>query len=363
MRAIIISSLILIALSGGLNADYGFEVQIGQNFTGNVLLDASEINDSYSNANFSFDYYPLPFLKTNLKTEYAYYKELTGLGNLLGGGGITFIPTKAESPLSVYLTANFAKRNYRSAFEEYNTNDYSVLTSLGYRPSPAIQLRTGVAYKNTTYINSEEANKESFEVFAGVNLSFLGSNCLDFEGGYSRAKSNFIDSLILHLPPDPTEIVWKDDNLESFYISPRYSRPLIFKTGISITYTYAEFIGDKELMVKGYSQRSLSPWISVWEGNSFTINLKSYLIPNMIVSVGGGDWNKTFLRMLEGLDREETRSDDLIRYYLSISRPFATGSGLFFEPSLQMDISDCTSTNKNYNYSSFAVVIGLTVRK
>jgi hypothetical protein len=363
MRLSLLAGLILIALSGGLNADYGFEVQIGQNFTGNLLLDSSGLYDSYSNTNLSFDYYPLPFLKANLKTEYTYYSKLTGLGNLLGGGGITLIPTSAESPLSVYLTANFTRRSYRTEFKVYNTDDYDFLTSLGYQLSPAVQIRTGISYKNMTYIKSDVADKESYEIFAGANLTVFGSNSLDLEAGYSRAKSKFIDSIILHLPPDPTEIIWEDENLKSFYISPRFSRTLGLKTGMNITFTYTEFLGNDDLKVMSYQTGFLSPWASVWEGNSVSANLKSYLIPNMIVSLGGGYWNKTFLKMFEFPDRFKMRDDDLSRYYLSISRPIATNSGLFFEPSLQLDISNCTSTHKLYDYSSYSIVAGLTIRK
>ncbi len=363
MRLFVISCLILSALVGGLHADYGFEVQLGQNFTGNLLLDSSNLYDSYSNANISFDYYPLPYLKANLKTEYTYYSKLTGLGNLLGGGGITLIPTSAESPLSAYLSANFARRGYRKEFEIYNTDDYDVLTSFGYRLSPAVQLRTGISYKNMTYIESDVADKESYEIFTGANFTFLGTNSLDLEAGYSQAKSKFIDSIILKLPPDPTEIVWENENLKSFYISPRFSRRLGLKTGMNITFTYTEFLGDKDLKVMSYQTGFLSPWASVWEGNSVSVNLKSYLIPNMIVSVGGGYWNKTFLKMFEYPDRFKTRDDDLSRYYLSISRPIATNSGLFFEPSLQVDISNCTSSHKLYDYSSYSIIAGLTIRK
>jgi len=361
MRLSIISGLILIALFGSLHADYGFVVQIGQNFTGNLLLDSSGLNDSYSNTNLSFDYYPLPFLKANLKTEYTYYSKLTGLGNLLGGGGITLIPTSAESPLSLYLTADFTRRGYRTEFKVYNTDDYDALASLGYQLSPAIQLRTGISYKNKTYTKSDVADKESFEIFAGANFTFLGSNSLDLEAGYSYAKSKFIDTMSLYVWP--IEITEDDGNLKTYYISPRFSRPLGFKTGMNITFTYTKFLGDDDHVVYSYSTGFLSPWASTWEGNSVSINLKSYLIPNMIVSIGGGYWNKYFLRMFEFPDRIRTRDDDLSRYYLSISRPIPTNSGLFFEPSLQLDISNCTSSHKLYDYSSYSIIVGLTIRK
>jgi len=361
MKSIICICLILVAISVASHADIGFEVQVGQSYTGNLLLDSSNFQDSYYNTNVNLHYYPFPIAEISLKSEYTYYGELIGLGNIRSGAGITLIPTRAESPASFYISANWEKLDYRQEFDVYNTNDIDILSSLGYRLGDKVQLRAGISYKNTKYINSDVADKESYEFFAGGNFTLFGSNSLDLEGGYSYAKSRFIDEASLNIfPVEPKE---EPGNLKSFYISPRFSRPLGGKTGMSISFAYAQFLGDYDPVVYSYATGFLSPWASVWEGNSITLKLKSYLIPKTIINAGAGYWNKNFLRMFEFPDRVKTREDDLSRYYISFSWPVPSRSGMFFEPTLQIEFSNCTSSHRLYDYSNFSVTLGATIRK
>jgi hypothetical protein len=210
------------------------------------------------------------------------------------------------------------------------------------------------------FINSEQADKEILGVFSGLNISFLGKNSLDMEAGYSFAQLRAIDTATIYTYPQHIEEY--DGDLKSFYFSPRYSRPLGKKVGLAITYYFAQFLGDDDPVVYSYSTGLLSPWASVWEGNSITMNLKSYLMPKMIMTAGLGYWNKLYIRTLRVPDWLEERKDDLSRYFFGFSWPMPSAGGIYFEPSLQINFSNCTSSLKLYDYSDFAVTVGFLIR-
>ena len=358
-----IKYLILALIIGCLTpafADIGLEFQISQNFTDNLLLDSAELKDKYTSTTAVFHYYPLSQVELNLNGEYTYYSKLVDLGNVMGGAGVTVIPTSKDSRITVFLSANYAARKYREYFEVYNTVDIDIMSSLSYRLFRATQLRAGVSSNRTEFVNSEEGDKESISVFTGLNTTLFSSNSLDIETGWSFADYTFIDYESIFGYPQRIEEV--EGNLTSYYLSPRFSRPLGRRAGFSLTYTYSNFLGNEDPVVYSYSSGLLSPWASVFEGNSFTASLKWFPLRKLIVEAGYGFWHKRFLQTLDLPDRVSKRKDDLSRYLLSLSWPMPSHGSWYVEPSIQLKITNNTSSQKLYDYSDVAVNVGFLIR-
>jgi len=360
MRTAIFSIIILLLLVSPAYSDFGLEFSTGQTFTDNLLLDSSDISDSYSTTSASIHFYPVSHADVTLIGEYNYYSEIIGLGSILSGAEISIIPLSENSPLILYLSGKFTNRSYRKAFRGYNTNDVNVTTSLAYKFADALQVRAGFNLKNTIYINAEDVDKEITDLFTGIYFTLPGSNAFDIEGGYSTANIEAIDTSTIYTFPQVLEMT--DSKLKKFYISPRFSRPLGRKNGISITYSYSEFVDFENPLVRSYSTGFLSPWASVWDGSSLLISLKSYVIPKVKLTAGYGSWNKRYLNTLEGLDFIQEREDDVNRYFLSASWPMPTASSLFLEPSIRIDYTDSVSSQKLYTFKGFSTIISISVR-
>lgn len=361
MRIVILLILtLLLLLTCPAYSDIGIEFSTGETFTDNLLLDSSDISDSYSTSSASIHFYPLAHTEINLIGEYNYYGEIIGLGNVMSGAEVSIIPLNEDSPFKLYLDGKFTNRSYRKAFRGYNTNDVAMTASLGYKFAETMQARAGFNLKTTNYINADDVDKDIYEAFTGIYVTLPGSNAFDLEVGYSTASIESIDTSTIYTFPQRLEMA--DSKLKKYYISPRFSRPLGRKNGISITYNYSEFIDFNDPLVRSYSTGFLSPWASVWDGSSLLISLKSYLIPKVKLTAGYGSWNKNYLNTLEGLDFIQQREDDVNRYFISASWPMPTASGLFIEPSVRVDYTDSVSSQKLYTFKGFSTVISLSMR-
>ncbi len=359
MKSLLVSALILLMASGAY-ADFGFEFNFSKNFSDNLLLDSSGISDSYSRSAGRFNYYPIPQVEISLNSEYNYYHEIVGLGNIVAGGSITAIPTPDNFPLALYLNLNYQSRSYRESFSVYNTNDLDMLASMGFNLTGTAQIRFGAKYSSSKYVNSDEADKEAFEIFAGSNVTLFGKNSFDLEVGYSFANYNYIDTSTIYTWPQVLGFI--EGDLKMFYFSPRYSRPLGNKIGMNLTFYYSEFSDYGGQYVLSYATGFLSPWASVWDGRSVILNLKAYIIPSVILTGGAGYWDKRFLTSLEPLDWVRHRNDDQRRLYLNASWPMPMSSGLHLEPSLRIDYQNNNSTYKLFEYDSFSATLGFLVR-
>ena len=130
-----------------------------------------------------------------------------------------------------------------------------------------------------------------------------------------------------------------------YYITPRFSRPIGSRTGVSITYTYSRFTNPDDAIIFGYGTEFLSPWAAVYEGSSVMLNVKSYLIPHLVVSAGSGYWEKTYLKSLQkhpifgyGLPKDAPRRHDYYtRLYVSIERPIPIEINGMLVPSVTID--------------------------
>jgi len=359
MKTIIILLAILFTASCAY-ADFGFEFNFSENFSDNLLLDSSSMGDSYSRSAAKFNYYPISQVQVSFNSEYNYYHEIVGLGNVVAGGSITAIPTPDDFPLALYLNLNYQNRSYRESFSVYNTNDFDVLASLGFNLAGTAQMRFGTKYSNSRYTNSDEADKETVEVFAGSNVTLFGSNSFDLEVGYSFANYSYIDTSTIYTFPQ--ELGFLEGDLKMFYISPRYSRQLGNRIGMTLTFYYSEFKDYKGEYVLSYATGFLSPWASVWDGRSVTLNFKAYIIPRVILNCGMGYWDKRFLTSLEPLDWIRYRDDDQRRIYIDAAWPMPMSSGMHLEPSLRIDYQNNNSTYKLYEYDSFSATLSLLIR-
>jgi hypothetical protein len=248
----------------------------------------------------------------------------------------------------------------------FDLNNIEGRVSLGYELGEITLLRAGMRYQSSPYLRSENSDKESAEIYAGLNQTLPANNCLDIEVGYGIMDYKFIDPTRTFVSMTNPEGALVGGHLRSFYVSPRLSRPLGRKTGLNLTFAFRSFMNTGDETVFGSSVGLLSPWTSVWEGTSVAATLKSYLIPQLISSAGIGYWNR---RHLETLENDQfpavvgkTRDDDQIRIYLQIMRPILLKSGALIQPRLQLDYTSNNSTNELFDYSAFSINTGISVR-
>jgi len=369
-------SVCLLLLAVSARADYDIVAGVNGGYIGNLYLDSNDVEDSYSTTQASFKYYPLSQIEIDLTGAYTYYSKKFDLSNFLYSGKITFIPTSEESPFSVYLSGAYDNVQYREKREDIDNNNSRWIASIGYRLSPVVNLRAGSRLTATRYPNSEDidADHEKYELFAGINLSLFGSNSVDIEAGLGRIDFVFLDpDTEIVKPPGfglPAEIL--EGNLRLYYISPRFSRPLGSRTGLSISYTYRQFTNPDEVLIFGFATEFLSPWASIYEGSSVTVKLKSYMIPRMVVTTGAGYWDKTYLTALEewinpaygGKEwRRSKRQDYFTRLYISLQRPVSFGMSGMLKPTVTVDYSHNNSSDEGYDYSGTTVSVAIVYRR
>ena len=357
-------------------ADYAFEVGFDGGHIGNLYLDTNDVKDRYSSMRASFKYYPLSQMEMDLTGAYTYYNKTSDLSNFLYSGKVTFIPISEKSPFSVYLSGAYDNVQYRKKREDIDNNNSRWTASLGYRLSPVVNLRAGSRLTATRYPNSEDidADHEKYELFAGINLSLLNANSVDIEAGLGRIDFVFLDpDTEIVKPPGmglPAEIL--EGNLRLYYISPRFSRPLGSRTGLSISYMYRQFTNPDEILIFGFATEFLSPWASIHEGSSISVKLKSYLIPRLVVTTGAGYWDKIYLTTLEewihpdygGLVwKRVKRQDYFTRLYISLQRPVSFGVSGMLEPTVTVDYSHNNSTDEGYDYSGTTVSVAIVYRR
>ncbi len=364
-----------------------WEAGLGGNYTNNLLSEASGIDDSYSNSRAALYWYPFSTLRTSISGDYTYYGNTWDLSNASGAVGISWIPTPAQARFSMYTEGSYDTRAYRERFKEFDNRNAKVKAGAGYELTPWIRVRSGLSGRITTYPNADTTTDSDYrqtELFAGINASFPLALSLDIEGGMGVTGYSYINASkdsVLPQFANPADYL-TDGDFNSLYISPRLSRSIGQKTGLSLTYTYREFREVDAAVVPGYTTDFLSPWAAFFEGSSVALQVKTFVVPHFVITAGVGYWDKTYLRTLElitemiepypgapltEMTRYEdpkdagSRQDDLSRVYLAIQRPIRI-VGIFCEPSLSIDYSDNDSSNEDYDYSSTAVGLSLTFR-
>ncbi len=99
-----------------------------------------------------------------------------------------------------------------------------------------------------------------------------------------------------------------------------------------------------------------------------TVTIKTYLLTNFTITSGAGYWNKTFLNTNDprsyqfpffvSFRNKITRSDDLSRAYIQITRSVTVARDRVLQPKLQIDYFHNKSTNGLFKYSGFSVELG-----
>ena len=368
--------------------------------TSNLLNDSNTIYDAYSTATGTFTAYPLASLQIKISGEQTYYRETIGLSNIYGRLAVSFIPTKPDARLSCLISGSFNGRVYHTAFSGIDNNYGELGAALGYRLTPSLVMRSGVSFKATDYINDTTDYKRDLDFFWGANATLLGKNSLDLELGLARTNYTFKDANLTggaiipidNPPPNPVPynqwwLHWIPDsesNLWILYVSPRVSRPLGAKTGISLSYTIRNFQNYTGGLLWGLNTGYLSPWTTVWDGQNMSLNIKSFLIPKLIVKTGIGYWDKSFLvtsekqkwdefgstgtpgyvdrRYGEAVAEDKPRTDFVTKVYLGIQLPLASKAGFLFEPSLDIQYTDNKSNRPLYDFTSFSVTTNIKIR-
>lgn len=378
-RTLFLAIIFAMVLSPNLLAAnfYGVEFATNTGSTSNLLDDASKIYDVYSTSTLQLSLYPLSSLELKLGGQQSYYRETIGLSNITGQMAFTFVPTPRTSRFALYLSGNFRGLRYHRGFDGFDNNTGGTAIAVGYDITSSISVRTGMSYNSTSYIDPELEDKEDVEYYWGGNLTLPGSIGLDIESGFARANyshvylfadtSDFLISL-----SDPGTML-RPEKLWVFYYTPRISRMIAPKTGLNITFTKRKFQNYNGQLIFGFSTGFLSPWASVWEGQSVAALAKSYLIPKLIVSAGVGYWDKTYLRAIEKtyiyyieliLDQHNItpRHDWQTKYYASIQWPISTKSGKFIEPSIRVDYIKNFSNQDLFTYSDYSFAATITFR-
>ncbi len=416
------------------SADFGFSLGLDNSQTDNLMSNSSEYESPIRSGALGLKYYPLSQLEISGSYKYTMYDKIhdtvlslspeitkTDITNSLFGFGATWIPTKSENKTNLLFSLNYDLVSYKTTDDDvvtldstflyrgtiYNTDaiihrnenvkafDNAIIsfkTSIGYKYKPTIHLRVGTKFTNNNYLEEEstDADNIQYEIFTGANFSLPGSNSLDIESGFgvTSLKAITIDTFpeapIVgdFLPNDYLD----DDNIQNLYISPRISRSIGKKTGVSLTFTYRNFTNVDKSVILDYSTSFLSPWASFYDGTSTVLNLKSYIVPTMVITAGAGYWDKTFLKAIEiyadSTAEIDPRSGDTIgwipsdqytepkdtdyRYewltslYIDFKRPIIFRE-ILIEPSFSVVYKKNSSTSDSYDYSSTTFSLGLSL--
>jgi hypothetical protein len=371
------------------------ETSLSSGSTSNLFSENGAQYCQFRGMSIDLDYSLFSFAQVNLAGEYTYYRQVSDLSNIRYAGGITLIPTSDSSRINLFLTGNVRDRRYRDVAtdsgavnaNEFTGREYDAMIGVGYNLARSVQLRTSLSFSSLGYDIEGVNDKETVDAAIGGNITLLNRFSLDVELGYSTGRYQYIDPIKVWpsgiissrstiIPGEQYDILLEAD-LKSVYFSPRVSTTLGKKVGISLTYLVRNFQDhDETQTVYGYSSGWLSPWNTSYDGQAAVLNLKTYLVPRLIVSVDAGYWDKDYLRVAEyetwrsgpllregvNLDLAGDRTDYRSRTAITLQMPLVHSAGYFLEPSLTFDYTDNRSTVPVYDYTNFSVSGGLTVR-
>ncbi len=366
---------------------YNTDFSITASNTDNLFKNYSNVTEHFTSLKGTINLYRTDIEQLSFFADYTNYGNNPNLSNIKYGGGITLLPLSDSSEFTLFLNLNYQGYSYKNALTT-NSSDFSNenidgMISLGYQVNEKTNVRIGLNSTLTGYASSSVTDKNLRDIFAGINISLFGSNAFDLEGGYSHEKYDYLPEyhpdfgIHYGIQPRNAYSLLEKSDLNSFYLSLRYSRPLGNKSGLSLTYSFREFTDFKDSsMIYGFSTGYLSPWVASYEGNSVQVKIKTYLIPFTILNFGFGYWNSSYLKTLElgyydflgellsrvNTEDGQLRDDDKYQMFLSFSIPIVTSSGRLFEPSLKIDYIDNNSSIANYTFSNFTASISLNIK-
>jgi len=367
IRMMVILGLMSLALAAMSSAsETATEIGVGTGCTENLFNDSTAVKDSYVSPYINFNLYPSSSIELSLSGAYTAYREVSDLSYTAARGGVTFVSVSENRPLSIYLSSAVSLRRYGDLYSDYNFMQANASASVRYRLAGNIHLRTGGVFSSSVYSNLETGDNVGYGVFSGINLNFPGSNTLDIEGGLDITSFTGLASSEArgwrHSVPDNEPDSSLADQLQTAYFSLRFSRPLGKYTGINIEYAARFFAGGNEVATYGLTLNNLSPWTAFWEGQAVSSEIKSFIIPNMILTAGASFRKAEYMDALEkdATSEEEiyylqSRRDERWQSYLGIQRPFVISPGRILSPSINISYVDNQSTHLYYDYSSMSL--------
>lgn len=383
--------LIVINLPHAVQAQLSFDFSASTKSSSNLLQDSSSTFDAYSITSATIEYTILPSLKFSMSGEQTYYRETVGLSNVFGRIEATYIPLSETSRFSIYINGNINGRKYHDDFSGVNNNYGEAKLIAGYQLSSRLHIRGGISYRSTVYVNTDNDYKRDLDFIAGLNSVLPGNTSFDLEAGYGRTNYTFKDANLTgngwplsrpDLPePIPYDIMWlKDipdtkDNLWVLYFSPRLSHSIGKKTGLNLTFTTQNFQNYRGGFLWDISTGYLSPWATIWEGYSASVNIKSFAISRLIVNTGYGYWDKRFLITSDRLNNQgdeitypeariedKPREDIVNRLFLSIQWPVKLNHEYLIEPVINIEGTNNNSNKPLYDFNDYSITTGLSLR-
>jgi hypothetical protein len=386
---------------------FEIEARLAGSLTDNLSKDWMVRTDRWETAGLTTRFYPLPWTELRFTGEYTAYKHALPLSNFTSQLGLTIIPTNPNAKTTVYFSANAKWQNYREmeledtgastssvSRNDYPNRNYDLLLSVDRQLLRSLRVRTGFQFRATGYDAVSLHDKYEHQIFLGGNLALTKSTALDIEGGYRFGDYyHLVDSVALYwrIRLDRlTSASFFGNNLEWFYFSPRLSQSIGKRTGVSVTYLHRNFVrleqgafiwGNSVYVwngaefARGMTTSLISPWAGVYEGNTVTLKVKTYLVPKVTLSASLGYADKTFLTAHDGYRLNDTtglptiispstlyvkegrgyRHDIERRYSVTILVPLPSRSGYYIEPSLKIDYADVDSNKLWYSYTAFGV--------
>lgn len=363
-----------------VSVEVGFS---GGNIT-NLMKNYSDRETSYSTTRIDLGLHPVAWAAIEFLAQHTMYGQIGELDNLMYGVGGTIIPLSNTSSFQIYLTGHYRDRRYRDKLSditstEFSSGEYDLMLSAAYRVVRTVSVRTGVSQNVTSYGIDEIRDFSTYDVFAGLNVTLPSRNALDVEAGMTYGNLDYVPQRTGGIRPDRSYEVLEQGDLNTFYISPRLSRTIGAKTGISLIFSHRAFVDQPDsAVVYGYSTNVLSPWASSYEGDAVLLSLKTYLVPRLIVTAGAGYWRKDYLMTVEGELREDPfmggwvrivstlfareRRDHQRRLYVRGQWPISSHRGYLIEPSINLAYTHNSSTIDIYDYNDFSLSAGVLFR-
>lgn len=368
------------------------ELNLSGGQSDNILTDSSQAHDFYSTYELKLNLYPASKIELSLNGDYNYYSNKLFLNNTNYGAQLSFVPMKKSSRLGLYANFKFNNRNYQNnsntvTNNNFNTSDYDALLGADYLLYETFKIRTLLSYHESDFNRDDVANKTNFDLISGLNLTLLNSNSLDIETGFSFGNLYYLPEFTTHplfpemklpysITRDEQYSLLEKGDIDYYFYSIRFSRPLGLKSGFGLTFSSKKFKNTpEEGLVYGYSTSYISPWNSAYEDYTFQLSIKSYLIPGIILNFGGGYWDKTYLRTLElGYDEmlgqhklipttvdAANREENQRKLFLKIEKPIVLNTSLM-EPFINIDYTNNNSSIVVYDYNNLNFIFGVKIK-
>ncbi len=336
------------------------EVSFSGGYTDNLFNDSSSIDDAYTAVSPGIKIYPSAATEIALSGSYTSYFDNSDLSSIYGSAAITVIPELSGSKLNVLFSADIGGRSYGESYELYNYYDVDANVLFNISPVSGVTIRGGGSAGITKYPNSDIGDSEGLGCFGGLNLTPFGSNSLNLEAGLSLQR--YVTAAHSEESggggPPSYSVQEEKSSFHLAYFTARYSRPLGIRTGVNAFFTQRQIVEEPDSTLGGFSIDDLSPWSSLWGGQTFGANIKNFPGGDFILESGITFSLKDYSRDYE----EQERDDDRASVYVQIQRPFSSASGMLIKPMVQFHWVNNSSTVTRYDYSYYDAQLGIAFR-